>query len=228
MKHEIHVPAQGCTLKAELRMADRPAGAVILVHDSGVTRHDALNRYVAASLVRAGFAALLVDLLEDWEARDRYHVFDIDTQARRLVALNGWLQAQPATRTLGIGYFGTGVGAGVVLTAAARAPQSVRAVVVRGGRPDLALESGWEASLPTLFIAAEEGTDADWVCASHEAAGAAKELIIIPGARDAFREHGANETVARHACRWFARHLAGAEREAPAAGKNPAATQNPG
>jgi putative phosphoribosyl transferase len=217
MKHEIHVPAENCTLRTELRMAERPAGAVILVHGSGVTRHDSLNRYVAASLVRAGFAALLVDLLEDWEARDRHHVFDIDTQAQRLVALNGWLRAQPATRSLGIGYFGTGVGAGVVLSAAARAPQCVRAIVVRGGRPDLALQSRLEASLPTLFIAAGQGTDADWVCASHDAACADKELVVIAGARDGFHEHGANEAVARHACRWFARHLPGAEHEARAA-----------
>jgi dienelactone hydrolase len=122
MKHDLGIPAAGCLLCAELRMAERPSGIVVLVHGSGVTRQDSLNRFVAASLVRAGFAALLVDLLEDCEVHERHNVFDVEAQAARLIAVKDWLRAEPATRALDIGYFGTGVGAGIVLVAAAKAP----------------------------------------------------------------------------------------------------------
>jgi pimeloyl-ACP methyl ester carboxylesterase len=208
MKHELSVSAAGCTLRLELRMAEHPAGVVVLVHGSGVTRHDALNRFVAARLVRAGFAALLVDLLEECEAHERHHVFDVETQAQRLVAVRDWLRTQPATRALGIGYFGTGVGAGIALAAAARAPEGVRAIVVRGGRPDTAPGLTQQVGAPTLYIAAEQGADGDWVRSAYRAAAAPKELVAISGAGDAFHESGAIEAVAEHACRWFLRHLA--------------------
>jgi putative phosphoribosyl transferase len=207
MKHEIGIPATGCLLRAELRMAQRPAGIVVLVHGSGTTRHDARNRFVAASLVRAGFGALLVELLEDCEAHERHNVFDVELQAERLVAVKSWLRAQPATCALRIGYFGTGVGTGVALMAAAKAPHGVDALVLRGGRPDTAL--GWlpRVEAPTLFIAAAGGSDRQWLRAAYRASRACKELVRIAGAGDTFSEKGAIETVARHACRWFSRHL---------------------
>jgi putative phosphoribosyl transferase len=210
MKHELTIPVPGCTVRAELRMAEHPAGVVVLVHGSGADRHDSLNRLVAASLVRAGFAALLVDLLEDCETHERHDVFDVETQAARLVAVKDWLRSQPATRALAIGYFGTGVGAGVALMAAAKAPQGVGALVARGGRPDTALHCLYRVEAPALFIASETGTDRDWVEAVYRAAGACKDLVHIAGAGDSFKEAGAIEAVAQHACRWFTRHLAAA------------------
>jgi dienelactone hydrolase len=207
MKHEITVAGAGC---GELRLAEHPAGIVVFVHGSGIDRHDSRNRLVAARLVRAGFGALLVDLLEDCAAHERHSVFDVETQAERLVAVKDWLRSQPATRSLDIGYFGTGVGAGVALMAAAKAPQGVGALVARGGRPDTALHSLHRVEAPTLFIAPESGTDRDWVEAAHRATRALKELVCIPGAGDSFREPGAIEAVAQHACRWFTLHLAAA------------------
>src|SRR5512145_1537634 len=139
MKHEVTVFTPGRALRAELRMADHPAAIVIFVHGCGTDRHDSLNRFVAAGLVRAGFATLLVDLLEDCEAHQRQDAFDVEMQAKRLTVVKDWLRAQPATRHLDVGYFGTDVGSGVVLLAAAKAPRVLRAVVAKGGRPDTAL-----------------------------------------------------------------------------------------
>jgi putative phosphoribosyl transferase len=207
MKHELNIPVSGCAVRAELRMVEHPAGVVVLVHGSGADRHDACNRFVAARLVEAGFAALLVDLLEDCEAHERHNVFDVATQAERLAAVKEWLRAQPATRGLGVGYFATGVGTGVALMAAAKDPQGVYAVVCRGGRPDTALQWLPRLNAPTLFISAAHGADRPWVRAAHRAAGGCRELIRIAAAGDAFREPGAIEAVAEHAGRWFARHL---------------------
>jgi putative phosphoribosyl transferase len=208
MKHDLRIPAAGCLLRAELRMTERPAGIVVVVHGSGVTRQDPRNRFVAASLVRQGFAALLVDLLEDCGTHERHNVFDFEAQAARLTAVKDWLRSQPATRSLDVGYFGTGVGAGVALLAAAKAPQGVGALVARGGRPDTALYSLYRVEAPALFIAPETGADRDWVDTAYRATRARKDLVHIAGAGDSFREHGANEAVAQHACRWFSRHLA--------------------
>ena len=183
MKHDLRIPAAGRQLCGELRMAERPAGIVVLVHGSGVTRQDPLNRFVAACVVRAGFAALLMDLLEECEAHDRHHIFDLETQA--------------------------GVGAGVALLAAAKAPQGVGALVARGGRPDTAFHCLYRIDAPTLFIASESGADRDWVQAAYGATGAWKELVQIPSAGDSFREPHAIEAVAQHACRWFSWHLGG-------------------
>jgi dienelactone hydrolase len=207
VKHELTIPVPGCALQVELRMAEHPAGVVVLVHGSGIDRHDARGRRVAARLVRAGFGALLVDLLEDCAMRERHNAFDVELQAERLVAVKDWLRSQPATRSLGIGYFGTGVGTGVALVAAGKAPHGVGAVVARGGRPDTARSWLPRVEAPTLFIAAAGGADRQWVRAAYRATGARKELVRIPGAGDAFREQGASEAVAEHACRWFSRHL---------------------
>jgi putative phosphoribosyl transferase len=207
MKHDLRIPAAGRLLCAELRMTERPAGVVAVVHGSGVTRQDSLNRFVAASLVRAGFAALLVDLLEECETRERHNVFDVEGHAARLVAVKDWLRSQPAPRSLDIGYFGTGVGAGVALLAAAKAPQGLGAIVARGGRPDTALHYLDQVEAPTLFIASEAGPDRGWVEAAYRATSAWKDLVHIAGAGDSFREPHANEAVAQHACRWFSRHL---------------------
>jgi pimeloyl-ACP methyl ester carboxylesterase len=207
MKHELTIPVPGCAVRAELRMAEHPLGVVVLVHGSGADRHDAHNRFIAASLVRAGFGALLVDLLADCATHERHDVFDVELQAERLVAVKDWLRSQPATRSLGVGYFATGVGTGVALMAAAKAPQGVRAVVCRGGRPDTALYWLPRLEAAALFIAAADGTDRQWVRAAYRAAGGCAELIRIPGAGDSFREPGTIEAVAEHACRWFARHL---------------------
>lgn len=207
VKHEIVIPAPGCLLHGELRMVEHPGGIVVLVHGSGTTRHDAHNRSVAASVVRAGFGALLVELLEDCEAHERHNVFDVELQAERLIAVKEWLRAQPATQALPVGYFASGVGTGVALMAAAKSPQGVGALVCRGGRPDTALNWLSRLEAPTLFMAAAGGSDRQWVKAAYRASGACGELINIAHAGDTFSEPGAIEAVAQHACRWFSRHL---------------------
>lgn len=210
VKHELTILTPGRALRAELRMAGHPAAIVVFVHGCGTDRHDSLNRFVAAGLVRAGFATLLVDLLENGEAHDCHDVFDVETQAKRLVDVNEWLRTQPATRHLDIGYFGTDVGSGVVLLAAAKAPHRVRAVVARGGRPDIALYELRRVEAPTLFIASESGSDRPWTEAAYGAAIGGKELVHVPGSGDAFREPGARDFILQQACRWYGQYLASA------------------
>jgi putative phosphoribosyl transferase len=135
-------------------------------------------------------------------------VFDIDLLADRLLAATEWLQQQPETRMLRIGYFGASTGAGAALQAAARAPEAVGAIVSRGGRPDLAGAYLSRVRTPTLLIVG--GWDAP-VIGMNEAALAQlrclKELVIVPGATHLFEEPGTLEEVAHLARQWFQRHL---------------------
>ena len=95
-----------------------------------------------------GLGTLLIDLLEEDEAQDRRKVFDIELLAERLEAAADWLNRDVETRDLRLGYFGASTGAGAALVAAPRQPTGSRAVVSRGGRPDLARRPSRESPRP--------------------------------------------------------------------------------
>ena len=155
-----------------------------------------------------GLATLLLDLLTPDEAEDRRKVFDIDLLADRLLLTKAWLKQEPRTNQLGIGYFGASTGAGAALQAAAREPSNIRAVVSRGGRPDLAETYLPSVTAPTLLIVG--GWDEpviDMNRSAFELLTCEKKLIIVPGATHLFEEPGTLEQVADLACTWFLHHL---------------------
>jgi dienelactone hydrolase len=163
-------------------------------------------------LRQAGLGTLLVDLLtseeESVDQYTRYLRFDIELLAMRLLGATDWLRQQPETRDLAIGCFGASTGAGAALLAAAERPDLVRAVVSRGGRPDLAGPALIRVRAPTLLIVG--GADApvlDLNERAMELLEVEKELRIVPGATHLFEEPGALEEVARLAADWFVRHL---------------------
>jgi putative phosphoribosyl transferase len=147
-------------------------------------------------------------LLTPEEADDRHKVFDIDLLADRLLLAKAWLEAEPRTNNLGIGYFGASTGAGAALQAAAREPSHVKAVVSRGGRPDLAEPYLHRVTAPTLLIVG--GWDEPVIEMNQEAyelLTGEKKMIIVPGATHLFEEPGTLEQVAEQAGRWFQRYL---------------------
>src|SRR5690606_9288209 len=121
-----------------------------------------------------------------------------------------WLRQHASTGSLAVGYFGASTGAGAALVAAAERPDVVRAVVSRGGRPDLAGPALARVRAPTLLIVG--GADRvvlDLNQQARTALSAQTELAIIPGATHLFEEPGALEQVAGLARDWFLRHLGG-------------------
>jgi dienelactone hydrolase len=203
----------GVELEGGLAVPDGTHGVVLFAHGSGSSRHSPRNQHVARVLREAGLGTLLIDLLTpDEESIDQYtrHLrFDIELLAMRLIGATDWLRQNPLTHELGIGYFGASTGAGAALMAAAERPDVVRAVVSRGGRPDLAGPALMRVHAPTLLIVG--GADAPVIDLNERAMGllkVEKELRIIPGATHLFEEPGALEGVARLAADWFARHLA--------------------
>jgi putative phosphoribosyl transferase len=195
-------------LKAFLGVPKQAGGIVIFAHGSGSGRLSPRNQHVAAALRRAGFATLLLDLLTVAEESDRARVFDIALLAQRLGDAISWTSAQLEIGKLPIGLFGASTGAGAALTAAARHDGRVRAIVSRGGRPDLAGAALEYVRAPTLLIVG--GRDRPVIALNKEALArlrCEKRLIIVPGATHLFEEPGTLDEVIGHAADWFHTHL---------------------
>jgi putative phosphoribosyl transferase len=204
---EIEI-APGLRLAGDLSLPEPAAGLVVFAHGSGSGRLSPRNRQVAAVLNEAGFATLLFDLLTPEEELDRANVFDVALLAERLPAVTGWVEAEEDLRSLPISYFGASTGAAAALRATATLGDTIRAVVSRGGRPDLAGPALPLVEAPTLLIA---GGQDESVIALNEQAYAMmrceRRLEIVPGATHLFEEKGALERVALLARDWFEQHL---------------------
>jgi putative phosphoribosyl transferase len=202
----------GAALSADLTLPEHPEGLVLFAHGSGSGRLSPRNRTVADVLVHAGLGTLLVDLLTEQEAvRDAISAdlrFDIDLLRERVVAAVDWAEATQTTRRLPLGLFGASTGAAAALAAAADRPALVKAVVSRGGRPDLAGALLPSVSAPTLLIVGSR--DADVLELNRRALAAipaVKRLEIVAGASHLFEEPGALEQVAELASSWFRQHV---------------------
>ncbi len=149
----VRIPAAGATVEGMLEVPDGAVGLVLFAHGSGSSRHSPRNNYVAGVLRAAGVGTLLMDLLTAEEDRDSARRFDIGLLTCRLLDAARWAAAQPATRALPLGFFGASTGAAAALDAAAELGAAARAVVSRGGRPDLASEQALLAvTAPTLLL----------------------------------------------------------------------------
>ncbi len=207
-EHTVRITKEEVALEGILGLPIRPRGVVVFAHGSGSGRLSPRNNFVARHLQRGGLATLLVDLLTEVEADDRRKVFDMNLLANRLLLAKNWLESEPRTRNLGIGYFGASTGAGAALQATAREPSNIKAVVSRGGRPDLAEPYLPSVTAPTLLIVG--GHDEPVIemnQAAYDLLTCEKKLIIVPGATHLFEEPGTLEQVADHANKWFRQYL---------------------
>jgi putative phosphoribosyl transferase len=208
---EVSISAGGVFLKGDLVMPAPGGGVVLFAHGSGSSRHSPRNQFVARRLQDAGLATLLMDLLtlreEEEDARTARLRFDMDLLGQRLIAALDWLADDPRTRALPVGCFGASSGAGGAMVAAAERPESIKAVVSRGGRPDLAGDALPRAQAPTLLIVGSGDTAViDMNRRALEQMRCVKELVIVPGASHLFEEPGTLEIVAELAAAWFIRY----------------------
>lgn len=205
----VHIPAAGAVVEGMLEIPDDAVGLVLFAHGSGSSRHSPRNNHVAGVLRTAGVGTLLMDLLTPMEDRDYARRFDIDLLTRRLLDAARWAAADDATQALPLGFFGASTGAAAALEAAAVLGDTARAVVSRGGRPDLASPQALaRVTAPTLLLVG--GYDSGVIELNQQAydqLGCKKELVIVPGASHLFEEPGTLEAVAARAAGWFAEHL---------------------
>ncbi len=210
-ERDITISTSAGNIHGTLAIPEGATGIVVFAHGSGSSRHSPRNREVAAALQDAGLATFLFDLLTAQEdaidQRTREYRFDIPLLGNRLVTVTDWLREQPETAELAVGYFGASTGAAAALIAASKRADT-KAVVSRGGRPDLAGEALDHVTAPTLLIVG--GNDEPVIGMNERAKAHLKgisELVIVPGATHLFEEPGTMEQVTAHATRWFQTHL---------------------
>jgi dienelactone hydrolase len=208
----VQIRAGAALLDGDLTIPQRALGLVVFAHGSGSSRFSRRNREVGQTLEDGGFATLLLDLLtreeEAIDLRTREYRFDIDRLGHRVVAAIDWAAGESDVSDLPIACFGASTGAAAALIAAAERPNGVRAVISRGGRPDLAGDALPRVQAPTLLIVG--GADdvvIDLNRAAMQRMRAHVELEIVPGATHLFEEPGTLEQVSRLAVGWCRRYL---------------------
>lgn len=203
---EVTIPAGGRLLQGVLGLPEHPSGLVLFAHGSGSGRLSTRNNRVAAELRCAGLGTLLLDLLTEEESRSRANVFDIPLLAGRLLEATRWAEA--TCPELPVGYFGASTGAAAALVAAVHAGPVLRAIVSRGGRPDLAAEALPLVAAPTLLIVG--GNDEDVLelnRLAYRRMTCQRRLVVVPGAGHLFEEGNTLGEVSVLAQHWFVRHL---------------------
>ena len=204
----VQIPIDSIKLEGSLALPIKTQGLVVFAHGSGSSRFSPRNNSVARVLHEAGFGTLLMDLLTEEEDAIYQTRFNIDLLTERLLLATQWLQDQTRTKDLMIGYFGASTGAAAALKAAATVGSKIRAVVSRGGRPDLAKASLVFVQSPTLLIVGgNDDTVIELNCEAYARLKGKKQLVIISGATHLFEEPGTLEEVARLATDWCKLYL---------------------
>lgn len=208
MEKLIQIKHQNVLLEGMLKIPQSAQGIVLFAHGSGSSRLSPRNNFVANILNNGGLATLLIDLLSIQEDENYQTRFDIDLLTDRLNVVVQWLEKQSNTQNLGLGIFGSSTGAAAALRVASEMGQKIQAVVSRGGRPDLAMNTLDSVTAPTLFIVG--GNDFGVIELNQKAftrLTCHKNFEIIPNATHLFEEPGCLEEVAKLAKEWFAKHL---------------------
>jgi dienelactone hydrolase len=208
----VRIPAGDVLLEGNLGLPEGATGIVLFAHGSGSSRHSPRNRYVAEELRSEGLGTLLMDLLtqseEAYDLRTGELRFDIDFLSQRLIDAIDWLEDNEETMRLNIGLFGSSTGAAAAFVASVLRPKTIKAVVSRGGRPDLAEEYLSQVRSPSLFVVGGyDYTVAEINRRAFNQLDVEKNIAVVSGATHLFEEPGALEEVARLAKNWFVRYL---------------------
>jgi putative phosphoribosyl transferase len=208
LNEQVSIPVGQVSLTGDLIIPEQAKGLVLFSHGSGSSRLSKRNRFVAEHLQRAGFGTLLFDLLTQQEDENYDNRFDIHLITKRLLAATNWVKQDNRLNKYNIGYFGASTGAASALGAAAALGDEIKAVVSRGGRPDLANDVLPNVVTPTLLIVG--GNDEPVIGMNkqaHDRLQCIKDMQIVPDATHLFEEPGALEMAAQLATDWFRKYL---------------------
>jgi putative phosphoribosyl transferase len=200
----LTIPAEGGSLVGDLTLPPQPDGLVVFCHGSGSNRFSPRNRRVAERLERGGLATLLFDLERNGEAAHGRTLASLPPLQQRLLRVLDWTAQQDDLSRLPLALFGSSTGAALALVAAAERPERVRAVVSRGGRPDLVFQRLDEVRCPVLLLVGEH--DVDVLELNAWAAGQLQvrnQLVVIPNASHLFDEPGCLDAVAEQSSSWL-------------------------
>jgi len=204
----LRIPAGGASLEGIMTVPEHASGLVIFAHGAGSSRLSPRNTYVARILQHSGLGTLLFDLLTQEEDLIYRNRFDIDLISWRMAEATVWVAESTRARALELGYFGASTGSAAALKASVEVGVEIRAIVSRGGRPDLVMDVLPEVRSPTLFIVGEnDAVVADLNRQAFDALAGEKELRIVEGAGHLFEEPGKLDIVAGLASKWFRTYM---------------------
>jgi len=209
----VKIEAARVVLDGYLSIPHNSKGIVIFSRCGEGGRQSPGNQFTAQELNNAGIATLLFDLLTPKETLANIitgaFMFNVSLLARRLIAATEWVKRRPNTRNLNVGYLGFSTGSAMALIAASIIPESVKAVVSRGGRTDFALEALPAVQAPTLLIAGgNDPTVLEINKRAYKELKAVKDIIVLSGASHLDEEPSLLQKVARLAAHWFGKYLA--------------------
>ncbi len=207
-KFDLDIPLSGITLKGDLVIPEKATGIVVFSHGSGSSRFSPRNRMVAELIQKQNIATFMFDLLTEEEDHINENRFNIDLLANRLIETTQWLMEHEDTKSLLVGYFGASTGAASALRAAAHFREAIKAVVSRGGRPDLTLTDLPLVTAPTLLIVG--GLDTPVIPMNkmaYDKLESVKDMKIVEGATHLFEEPGKLLEVADLAIDWYKKYL---------------------
>lgn len=207
-KFDLDIPLSGITLKGDLVIPEKATGIVVFSHGSGSSRFSPRNRMVAELIQKQNIATFMFDLLTEEEDHINENRFNIDLLANRLIETTQWLMEHEDTKSLLVGYFGASTGAASALRAAAHFREAIKAVVSRGGRPDLTLTELPLVTAPTLLIVG--GFDTPVISMNkmaYDKLESVKDMKIVEGATHLFEEPGKLLEVADLAIDWYKKYL---------------------
>jgi putative phosphoribosyl transferase len=212
-KLDIDIPLSTVTLKGDLVLPENAIGIVVFSHGSGSSRFSPRNKMVAELIQQQNIGTFLFDLLTEEEDQIYENRFDIDLLTNRLIKTTEWLMSNEIPEDTPIGYFGASTGAASALKAAAYFKKSIKAVISRGGRPDLVINELSMVTAPTLLIVG--GLDIPVIRMNKMAFAqldSVKEIKIIPSATHLFEEPEKLSEVADLAITWYKTFLREPER----------------
>ncbi|MBI3593376.1 MAG: alpha/beta hydrolase [Nitrospirae bacterium] len=207
-EEKVTINIADISLEGSLWLPQETKGVVLFSHGSGSSRFSPRNNFVAKLLRQSGIGTLLFDLLTEEEDIAYRNRFNISLLTERLIGATYWVTKRQRPKPFSIGYFGASTGAAAALEAAAKLPVEIRAVVSRGGRPDLAMELLPFVKAPSLFIVGSlDDQVIDLNRVAYDQLSCKKEMVIVPGATHLFEEPGTLEQVAELATQWFTHYL---------------------
>ncbi|OOC54422.1 MULTISPECIES: phosphoribosyltransferase family protein [Nocardiopsis] len=202
----VRVRAGRVYLDGDLTVPADLHGAVVMASDG--ERGDPRWRSVASVLQRAGYATLVLELLTGRERSSEAWSTGADVLGERLSAAVTWLRRAADAADEPLGVLASGEAAAAALVTAAERPQDVAAVVVHGGRIDMAGDSLPDVRAPVLVLL--EGEDSfvrelgEW---ARGRMSGPTDLRVTAGAERLLGDAEVWRRVASDALDWFDLHL---------------------
>lgn len=200
----MHIPIDKLELNGELVIPQGSNSLVIITNGTSTSRFSIRNNTMVKVLQNSGISTFLIDLLTKEEEELTNQHTNLDLLTERLIYITYHLYLFNECADFKIGLLGSNFGAAVTLSAASAMPDIINAIVLKGGRPELAVNSFNKVKAPTLLIVGENDEDTLEINKKiYELLKCEKAFDIIPNASHLFKEHGTLHQVASHAADWY-------------------------